>query len=63
MRFLICYDVETVTAEGRRRLRKVAELCESYGQRAQKSVFEIVLTKPMFRAILWLSCGTLLIPS
>lgn len=43
MRCLVCYDVETVTKEGRRRLRRVAKFCESYGQRAQKSVFEIQL--------------------
>jgi CRISPR-associated protein Cas2 len=40
MFFLVCYDVETVTKEGRRRLRRVAKVCESHGQRAQKSVFE-----------------------
>lgn len=43
MRCLVCYDVETVTLEGRRRLRHVAKFCESYGQRAQKSVFEVNL--------------------
>ena len=37
---LICYDVSTVTPEGRRRLRKVAQLCKNYGQRVQQSVFE-----------------------
>ena len=40
MFLLICYDVSTVTAEGRRRLRKVARLCKDYGQRVQQSVFE-----------------------
>lgn len=43
MQCLVCYDVETVTREGRRRLRRVAKYCESYGQRAQKSVFEVKL--------------------
>lgn len=28
---------------GRRRLRKVARICSSYGQRAQKSVFECTI--------------------
>jgi CRISPR-associated protein Cas2 len=37
---LVCYDVTTETAEGRRRLRRVAKVCESIGQRVQKSVFE-----------------------
>ena len=40
MVILICYDVSTVTPEGRRRLRKVAQICKDYGQRVQQSVFE-----------------------
>ena len=34
------YDVSTETREGRRRLRRVARICEGTGQRVQKSVFE-----------------------
>jgi CRISPR-associated protein Cas2 len=37
---LVCYDVNTETPAGRRRLRRVARVCESTGQRVQKSVFE-----------------------
>jgi CRISPR-associated protein Cas2 len=37
---LVCYDVSTDTKAGRRRLRRVAKLCEATGQRVQKSVFE-----------------------
>ena len=40
MRVIICYDVNSETREGRRRLRRVARVCESTGQRVQKSVFE-----------------------
>ncbi len=40
MLILVCYDVNTETKEGRRRLRRVAKVCESTGQRVQKSVFE-----------------------
>lgn len=40
MIILICYDVSTITPEGRRRLRKVARLCKDFGQRVQYSVFE-----------------------
>ena len=40
MYVLICYDVSTVTPQGRRRLRKVAQLCKNYGQRVQQSAFE-----------------------
>jgi CRISPR-associated endonuclease Cas2 len=42
MDLLITYDVETATPAGRNRLRRVARICEAYGHRVQKSVFEIV---------------------
>ena len=44
MYYLVCYDVNTETKEGRRRLRRVCQICKNYGQRAQKSVFEVDLT-------------------
>lgn len=40
MLVIVCYDVNTETKEGRRRLRRVAKVCEGTGQRVQKSVFE-----------------------
>jgi len=40
MLVIVCYDVNTETREGRRRLRRVARVCEGTGQRVQKSVFE-----------------------
>ena len=40
MLVLITYDVSTETSEGRKRLRRVAKKCLSYGQRVQNSVFE-----------------------
>lgn len=40
MLIIVTYDVSTETAAGRRRLRRVAKVCESMGQRVQKSVFE-----------------------
>jgi CRISPR-associated protein Cas2 len=40
MLMLVAYDVETTTAAGRRRLRKVAKACQNYGIRVQLSVFE-----------------------
>lgn len=40
MLVVVTYDVSTETAAGRRRLRRVARVCESTGQRVQKSVFE-----------------------
>lgn len=45
MYLLVSYDVNTLTKEGRRRLRKVAKICEGYGQRVQLSVFECTLTE------------------
>jgi len=43
MEILLTYDVATETKAGQRRLRRVAKVCESYGQRVQKSVFECQL--------------------
>ena len=43
MLVLITYDVNTGTAEGRKRLRKVAKQCVNYGRRVQNSVFECIL--------------------
>lgn len=40
MLIIVTYDVSTETATGRRRLRRVAKVCESWCQRVQKSVFE-----------------------
>lgn len=44
MELLVAYDVATDTKAGRRRLRRVANVCVAHGQRVQKSVFECVLT-------------------
>lgn len=41
MMVLVSYDVSTVDAKGKSRLRKVAKECQNYGQRVQNSVFEI----------------------
>lgn len=43
MELLVAYDVSTATRAGRRRLRRVAKVCEGYGQRVQQSVFECVV--------------------
>ena len=43
MLVLITYDVNTETAAGRTRLRKVAKQCVNYGRRVQNSVFECML--------------------
>jgi CRISPR-associated protein Cas2 len=43
MYVLICYDVNTETKAGKKRLHKVAKTCENYGQRVQNSVFECLI--------------------
>lgn len=43
MLVLVTYDVSTETPKGRRRLRRVADVCEDYGQRVQLSVFECLV--------------------
>lgn len=51
MLVLITYDVNTETAAGKKRLRKVAKQCTNYGQRVQNSVFECVLDAAKCREV------------
>jgi len=41
MYVLVTYDVSTIDAAGKRRLRRVAKTCLDFGQRVQNSVFEL----------------------
>lgn len=41
MYILLTYDVNITSANGAKRLRKVAKLCEKYGLHVQNSVFEL----------------------
>ncbi len=43
MMVLVTYDVRTETPAGRRRLRRVAKMCQNHGQRVQFSVFECLV--------------------
>jgi CRISPR-associated protein Cas2 len=43
MLVVVAYDVSTESEEGRRRLRRVAKVCEDSGQRVQNSVFECLV--------------------
>ncbi len=52
MNVLISYDVSTETAAGRRRLRKVAQACQDFGQRVQKSVFECSVNESQFEEVI-----------
>jgi CRISPR-associated protein Cas2 len=44
MMILISYDVNTEDSGGKTRLRRVAKICEKFGQRVQKSVFECLVS-------------------
>ena len=51
MLVLITYDVNTETAAGKKRLRKVAKQCENYGRRVQNSVFECIVDATQFEVL------------
>lgn len=51
MLIIVTYDVSTETREGRKRLRRVAKICESMGQRVQKSVFECQVNDMQFEQL------------
>jgi len=43
MMVLVTYDVTTGDAAGRKRLHRVAKICQNAGQRVQNSVFECLV--------------------
>lgn len=51
MWIIVAYDVSTETKPGRRRLRRVAQVCKNYGQRVQKSVFECQVNEMKFEEL------------
>lgn len=51
MMVLITYDVNTETAAGKKRLRKVAKQCQNYGLRVQYSVFECLIDAAQLRQL------------
>lgn len=51
MLIIVTYDVSTETRAGRRRLRRVARVCERKGQRVQKSVFECQVNEMQFERL------------
>lgn len=51
MLIIVTYDVSTETKEGRRRLRRVAKICEGIGQRVQKSVFECRVSQMQYEEL------------
>ena len=51
MLIIVSYDVSTETRAGRKRLRRIAKVCESVGQRVQKSVFECQVDEMQFEEL------------
>jgi CRISPR-associated protein Cas2 len=51
MLVLISYDVSTEDNAGRKRLRRIAKLCQDHGQRVQFSVFECELAPAQWTAL------------
>lgn len=51
MLVIATYDVSTESPAGRRRLRRVAKVCERVGQRVQKSVFECQVDQLQFEEL------------
>lgn len=51
MLIIATYDVSTETAGGRKRLRRVARICERMGQRVQKSVFEFEVDQMQYEQL------------
>lgn len=45
MDVLLTYDIADTDGRGAARLRRIAEVCEKYGQRVQFSVFEFRLSR------------------
>lgn len=51
MDILVTYDVSTIDKAGRRRLRRVAQVCTNYGQRVQQSVFECRVNRAQYEQL------------
>ena len=51
MLVLVSYDVSTIDKKGQRRLRRVAKICQNYGQRVQYSVFECIVDPAQWTAL------------
>ncbi|SHH45042.1 MULTISPECIES: CRISPR-associated endonuclease Cas2 [Virgibacillus] len=51
MLVLVTYDVNTSSDGGQKRLRKVAKVCQNYGQRVQHSVFECIVDDMQFATL------------
>jgi CRISPR-associated protein Cas2 len=52
MDVVVAYDIDTTTPQGVRRLSRVAQTCEGYGVRVQKSVFECRLSSERLQRLI-----------
>lgn len=52
MDIVVAYDIDTTTPQGERRLGRVAQTCEAYGVRVQKSVFECRVSSERFQRLI-----------
>jgi len=50
MMVLVSYDVSFEDPSGKKRLRRIAKVCENFGQRVQYSVFECVVDPAQWTA-------------
>ena len=46
MRYVVCYDISDA-----KRRKRVADLLDAHGDRAQESVFEIAASRKVFRLV------------
>ncbi|MEI6421542.1 MAG: CRISPR-associated endonuclease Cas2 [Lentisphaerota bacterium] len=51
MLVLVSYDVKTSSDDGQGRLRRVAKICQDFGQRVQNSVFECLVDQTQFTVL------------
>lgn len=51
MLIVVTYDVNTEDEAGKKRLRKVAKVCVSYGLRVQNSVFECNVDESQYKLL------------
>ncbi|EPR43461.1 CRISPR associated protein Cas2 [Desulfovibrio sp. X2] len=51
MLVLVSYDVSTIDPKGPGRLRRMAKICQNWGQRVQNSVFECLVDPAQWTAL------------
>jgi CRISPR-associated protein Cas2 len=49
---LVCYDINTTTKEGERRLRAICRSCKNFGQRVQYSVYAVRVTPAQLEGLI-----------